>query len=495
MRQFNSFIRMHSKQKIEIKAEYPLTPNAVKSLYHIDCYFFYPSQLHVNKPSINLDHFLDNIQVYTRFSSPMLSLEHLVDPECETSPLNRIHTLLSRAEISRTEENKRLVYELQILCNTYRVETGRFVRLIRSELKKNTRKDLYRIRIEQYLAQMSVFLEKFRALHPLFMDTRITEQQREALRWADETISIITERNMNNLFSYCGRMDSPEALRQKLETITQEETEYRRSMQYEYLFSEEDDQSGERLAYRESLLKKWSQSAMYMNIEESGSIRRLGQVVAGIAAAVAMLFAVIVTIVASRKFTPNSTPWVLLIVLSYVFKDRIKETLRSIFNRSLPLFTSDQRTILQDPALKERVGLAKGSLSFGKAGNAPDAVFKLRYKNPNPFRSFMPEEDLMHYRRTVLLNSRKLTGSHTRLEGITEIIRIHIEDWLREMDDPKDIFYRLEEGKKIKIKGNRVYRMYLAVSMKEAGRNSSEDIYLYRIVMNKSGILRIETQN
>ncbi len=493
MRQFNSFIRIHSKQKIEIKAEYPLTPDAVKSVYNIDCYLFYPSRLKVNKQSISRNHFIDNIQVYTRFSSPMISLESLVDPECDRSPLTRIYSRISNPDIVQTPENDRLIYELQTLCNIYRVETGHFVQLIKDELKKNIREDLFQIRIDQYFAQMSAFLEKFRSLHPLFMDTRITNQQREALRWADETISIITERNMNSLFSLCGRMESPENLKIKLEKITKKEAEYRKSMQYQYLFIEEDPQSGERLAYRESILKKWSQSAMYMSSEESGSLRQLGQVVAGIAAAVAMLFAVTVTILASRKFTPNSMPWILLIVLSYVFKDRIKESLRAIFNRKLPSFTSDQRTILQDPALKKKVGIAKGSLSFGKAGNAPESVLNLRYKTPNPFRSFIPEDDLMHYRRTVILNSKKLTESHSRLEGITEIVRFHIGDWLREMDDPKDIFYRLEKGKKIKIKGNRVYRMYLAVRMKEAGSANPEDIYLYRIVMNKSGILRIET--
>jgi len=60
------------------------------------------------------------------------------------------------------------------------------------------------------------------------------------------------------------------------------------------------------------------------------------------------------------------------------------------------------------------------------------------------------------------------------------------------MDDPKDVFYRLEDGKKLKIKGNRVYIVHLVVSLKERSRKDFEELYHYRIVINKAGILRIE---
>ena len=189
---------------------------------------------------------------------------------------------------------------------------------------------------------------------PSFWTPHVSEQQREALAWADETISIITERNLNRLFSYCGMMEKPEELRNSLEAFTGKETEYRRSMNYLYLFREEDDRSGERMAYREGVLKKWSQSAMYMNSAESRTPRRIAHILAGAAAGVAMIFAVLVTIFAGRLYAPNSTPWILLIVLSYIFKDRIKEILRDVFGRSLPRIAADQLSILRDPAIGNR---------------------------------------------------------------------------------------------------------------------------------------------
>jgi hypothetical protein len=394
--------------------------------------------------------------------------------------------------MERSSGRDRILYELQMLANIFRAETAGFVIMLRNELKAGNREQACRKRILQFLDELKTFLKCFRELHTLFLDASVTPKQREALAWADETISIITERNLNRLFSYCGMMEKPSELREKLEAFTRKETEYRRSMNYKYLYQEEDERSGEGLAYRESILKKWSQSAMYMNSAESRAPRRIAHMLAGAAAGVAMIFAVVVTIFAGRLYAPNSTPWILLIVLSYIFKDRIKEILREVFGRSLPRLASDQLSILKDPAVDKRIGVSKGKVEYMGASAVPENIRALRYRKPNPFRSILPEQDVIHYKRLIRFDARKLRSNHTRLRGVTEIVRIQIDDWLREMDDPKDVFYRLEKGKKLKIKGNRVYRVYLAVVLRRRNSDEPDTLYHYRIVMKKDGILRIE---
>jgi hypothetical protein len=81
---------------------------------------------------------------------------------------------------------------------------------------------------------------------------------------------------------------------------------------------------------------------MYMSSEQSRSVSRVGHVIAGVAAAVAMSFAVIATFLAGRLFAAYSIPWALLIVVSYIFKDRIKEVLRSILIRLVPRLIADE---------------------------------------------------------------------------------------------------------------------------------------------------------
>ena len=249
------------------------------------------------------------------------------------------------------------------------------------------------------------------------------------------------------------------------------------------------------MAYRESILKKWSQSAMYMNLEESRTPHRIGHIIAGIAAGVAMIFAVLVTIFAGKMFIPNSLPWILLIVMSYIFKDRIKEVLREWMKKLMPRITSDQLSLLFDRAQQKKVGVSRGYAGFEKAADVPVKILKARYQQPNPFRSILPDQDIIHYKRLIELKSRKLRDQHSRTSSITEIIRINIQDWLKEMDDPKDIFYRLENRKKLKIKGNRVYRIHLIMSLKADNQIEEEEINHVCIVLNKIGILRIEDLN
>lgn len=494
MNDYNCFIRIHSKQHLEMKVQYPFNENIHRCGYRMDAYFFSPSQLQINNKRISIHRFLDALKIYTRFSSPMISLSRLMSPECELSPLNRINSYLDESMLEKPSEKDRILYELQTLTNMYRAQVTREVSLLRKSIQNGTPEHLYHKRIELFVEEIKQFLQCFRLFHGKFLTPEVTEQQREALRWADEKMSIITERNINRLYGYCHGMQTAEKLRKNFEEITSEETQYRRIMKYEYLYTGDDSSTGEHLAYRESILKKWSQSAMYMTSEESHTPRRIGHMLASIAAGLAMFFALIITIFAGKYFIPNSIPWILLVIISYIFKDRVKEILREVFRKNLPWMIADQLTILVDPASKRRIGRAKGIVRYGKASQAPAKVYNLRYSQPNPFRIILPEQDMLHYQRFIHLNYRKLKAHHSRLRGITEIIRIRIDDWLREMDDPHDVFYRLENGKKIKIKGNRVYFIHLVLCLKEKKDQLKEQFYHYKIVCNKRGIIRIENK-
>ncbi len=492
MKEYNCSIRIHSRRHLELKSLYPLQPGTKRTDYEMNFFFFFPYQLNITEKRIGVRKFIEDIGIYTRFSTPGLSLKLLIDRDCDLSPLSRIRKYLEMAEREQPSRKDILLYELQVLTNIYRSEIDNTVELLGTEILKQNKDSMCSRKIKHFLEEIQDFIKEFRKLHSLFINPRISEIHREALAWADESVSIITERGLNRLFSHAQNIDDPVSLLKGMEKIAKSETEYRRIMNYQYLYIEGDSRSGERLAYRESILKKWSQSAMYMTNEDSRTPLRVGHIMAGIAAAVAMIFAVLVTIFAGKIFLPNSTPWVLLIVVSYVFKDRIKEILREIFKKSLPRITSDQLNILFDPSLKRRVGISRGYVWFGKATAVPESIQKMRYRRFNSFRSILPEESVIRYQRTIRLNPRKLRDNHSRLTGVTEIIRINIDDWLKEMDDPKDIFYRLDNLKKLKIKGNRVYRIHLVMSLKNRETPGVQDMYHYCVVLNKTGILRVE---
>ncbi len=483
--QFQSSVRSHSRHHLELKTDYPLDRTSGITRYRTDLYFFFPNQLNMNEKVFGIRRVLRNIKMYTRFSTPKMSLRMLSDHNNELSPIHRIRALLETPETEIPRQRDPLVYELQVLSNIYRAELENTVELISLEILKQNRESPCRKKIEDFISEIKEFLSEFRKLHTLFLSPRLSEMQRTALAWCDESISIISERSMNKLFSSAELIEKSDKILPSMEKLAKNETAYRRSMDYKYLYDESNPNMGELLAYRESMLKKWAQSAMYMTREENPNQRRVGHILAGTAAGVAMLFAVIATIFAGKIFIPNTIPWVLVIILSYIFKDRIKEVLREGLRKLFPVFTSDQHSFLYDKYDDTRVGSASSLAEFTKAGRVPEDIQRERNTDPNPFQSILPEQDVLHYRRIIDLNSKKLEKNHTRLTGITEILRFQIADWLREMDDPKDIFYRLDGLKKIKIKGDRVYKIHLVMSL-------NTDLYHYSIIMNRAGILRIE---
>ncbi|MBI9100717.1 MAG: hypothetical protein JEY91_19755 [Spirochaetaceae bacterium] len=342
------------------------------------------------------------------------------------------------------------------------------------------------------LRTIRAFLLRFRKLHTIFLDPHIHEDLRIALNWADESISIVTENGFIRLLDHCRLIPGFNEITLLLADFINEETDYRVSMDYKYQYNKMNPLCGETMAYRESILKKWSQSSMYMNNENSHTPRRISHMIAGIAAGLAMGFALFIAIYAESYFPRNSTWWILIIVVSYIFKDRIKEILRNSFGNMLPRLTSDQQSNLFDPALRNKVGKSSGTINFVNLLSVPDAVKELRYKRPNPFRKILPENDIIHYKRLIKFKSKALKKNHSRLEAITEIIRFQIEDWLKEMDDSQDFLYRLENNVKCRIPGGRVYRVHLIVGLLDINFEREERLFHYRIILNKSGIMRIE---
>jgi hypothetical protein len=302
---FSSSVRKHSRKQLEIKVEYPLNEKLKKSVFVLNFYYFFPSQLHVNEKRIGVADFLNNTLVNTRFSSPLMPLEKVIDTEFHLSPLIRIENLLSFDEVENRNFHSTLFYELQTLCNLYRAETRNFVKLMRREIRKGNRGEIYRKRISDMLITIKAFLDRFRLLHTRFLDPHILDDERTALRWADESISIITENGFISLYQYCKSVDDSGELHGIIENFIEQEYSYRESMNYKYQYDSNDELSGEAMAYRESILKKWSQSAMYMNVQSSHTPKRISQMIAGFAAATAMIFAVLITIFAEKPFAPR----------------------------------------------------------------------------------------------------------------------------------------------------------------------------------------------
>lgn len=491
-RDCHCFITPHGRYHLELKTIFPLS-EARRDRYEQSVYLFFPMQLDVSRERLGLRNGLNMFKVYTRFSSADLSLKQLTDLKDETNPVARIRNIMGHNGRLSSREEKRVVYELQTLDNNYRSLMRQLIKLLRREIIKEQRKKHCEERLHALLKDNADFIECFRNLFPLFMDPHVSPMLRKALQWADESISLTFEKQGIQLYSLCQNNRCSPSHIQKINQMVENELQYRREAEYSSTYRGDDAEAGETIAYRESILKKWAQSALYINVEDSRTPKRIGHIMASVAAGAAMTFATMAALFAEKYFPRNSFYWGMLIVLAYIFKDRIKEILREIMGKLVPRIVADKVTVFRDPLNKKRAGRAKSTIHFSKDDEVPPEIFRMRNTKPNPFRSIMPPQDVIRFNRTVDFRSQQLLKNHVRLKSITEITRICVNDWLKEMDDPQETRYYLEEGKKKKIKGNRVYHIHMLVELTPVERNAEPQYFHHKLIVNKKGLVRVET--
>ncbi|ADK83044.1 hypothetical protein [Sediminispirochaeta smaragdinae] len=485
MTEYKSSIRAHGKTQLELKNRYPLDPKENRAFYTLETYMFTPAQLGITAKRYGVDHFFSDVKSHTRFSISYIPLSRLMDPDCAISPIARIGKFLDKANLSSDIDENRILYELRTLANLFSAEMKATHRLLSGIAKEGTNPTII-TKIELFLKETETFLHVFRALHARFMEPSITERLRTALRWTDESISLSAEK----MLFYLHGMLRQEALVEKITVLMEHEQYYRKEMGYPSVITNGTEVEVEGMLYRESILKKWSQTVLYMSSEETGTNRKIGHMLAAVAAATAMVFSVVATFFANNLFPSYSVPWAFIVVVSYMLKDRIKEILRGILVKIMPRFIADRTERLVDRAVDRHVGKTRSMVRIISPEELPQNVRTVRQAGSNPFRSILPPENVIHFRKEVVIDSRKLLREHSRVEAITEIIRLKLDRFQEEMDASKKLLRTWYGGEAQAIKGKRVYHINLILVLSSKGEE--EQLFRYRLILTHQGIQRIE---
>lgn len=487
-------VRIHSSRHLETKITYPI-PEHTSYDRDVNYYIFTPAQLNVCSEFISNPAMLRKFQAHARYSSPEITLDELLDKGNRTSPLVLLETY-ARQRIHGSSEvsDTILIHELQTLSNSFRHESGMILDECR-ELTGAKRVDELRSLLQDWCKETSEGLGRLRELLTM-MEAHYPEGNRmvTAFEWADEAISLVVESTSLEMYlSLEPLFGELQETAYALLRHSRDELTYRRRRSYDSVVSKENRYSSEAVAYRSGVLKKWTQSVLYLTPVHSKAPQRVGGILAGTAAAIAMTFATLAAIFAERFFLKNSMQWALLVILAYVFKDRIKEGLRAFFSRVVPRLLADQISSFISPRTGKRLSRTKVLMRINKASEMPPHIQRARLEQGNPFQYMLPEEDVVHYTRFVkIYKTEKDRTIGPWINAITVITRIRIDDWLKEMDDPNDIMYVSSDEKDFEQQNSeRVYHLHLVITESSRKQNIDE-ISHYRVIMNKTGILRLE---
>ena len=503
----DSRIKLHDRHRFEVKLDIDLDASA-RSSYEVETYFFIPRSLNIGPHNYGKEKFYNASQRYIRWRIPKISIGKLCDPSLSTSPLNRVREDLGKvlAGAGDPELADKICDELRLLGCIIRGEIRDYVKVFVDGLATYShavpaaqRKLFVGEGLGNFLGDLKGLETALSSLKAEISDPAVPVKVRETMAFFDEYVSLILEEYLTSLIE--ALRASPEALARfkDVETgvlaIVTAQNRYRQAMKYPSVLVP--GSSNETIIYRRGVLKKFMSGVLYLKAEFS-EWESLTQVFFGLAAGGAMLFAVLVTLFFQRRYAMDSMPFVLAVVISYIFKDRIKDWLKLLFSKSLTRWISDRKIDILDSAEgSARIGVLKEAVTFIPGRDVPPDITRLRrIDNITSVDEEGKPERVLKYKKEIFLFPEVIMKRHERRRDLNDIMRFNIREVVEKADDAEVDYPYVDpaDGAVRSASCARVYHMNLVLKYTYYSREGQLNLHYerIRIVLNKEGIVRLE---
>ena len=479
-------VSIHDRYQIEFKLGYSLPFETPKTSYDLDLYVFTPRSLGINPETYTKQQFYIDMQSYLRIKTPSVSLSQFENGK--DSPIVRLRSVIeTTANIHSQKPPKEYENQIKLFCCIFKSAIRDFVSYIKETAHEDDRERL----LVQFVESVRLVSTRYRALQPLIQTPGVVQRTFELFLFGDEYLSLLIEEHTFNLIEVLSASVASLSAdsKSRLLALVDDEVQYRRRRGYASLPKEQD--ANETLIFRKSVLKKYMASILFLNTAVHKEGFFLEQTLFGLAAAVSMFFATSVAFISQSVYGTLSLPVFLALVISYIFKDRIKDLLRFYLSRKMTRALFDHKTRIHDDA-RNVVGYCKESFEFIGDRKLPKEVRDLRNRShiTEIENGWVGEQTLLYRKRMRLYPAfvRRIF-SNIEISGVNDIIRFNIQEFLRKMDDPKKDLFVMDEVGFHRINGSRVYHLNIII---KTVHDRLCSYVRYRVVLNRKGIKRIE---
>ncbi len=493
-------IQIHDKNQFEIKLGYPFRGEEQAKVYDVETYLFFPNNLGINRYTYTREDFYSSIQTYVRLQTPVVLLRSMAAGA--DSPLAKLRTAIEAvfATESAGEDEKSFAgyeYQLKMFCCIFKSAVRDHVQFISrrqqnpSSRNKNFRGQDVKDLVDKYLAGIHDTVAAFRRLRTRVNVPARNKEIFSIFLFGDEYLSLLVEYYTYDLIQVIGRLDfsEKEALNSRLLALIKTELDYRRANSYPSIPSM--DSTNEEFLFRSSVLKKFMGNVLFLQTKFKHEGEVLEQFAFALAAGISMMFATSAVFFAQTAYATVSTPLFLVLVISYMFKDRIKDIVRNYLGSKLRTRLFDHKRKIYFNA-KQELGWCKESFGFLKNEKLPRTIVKLRAKDHiTEIENEWVGEKVLLYRKQVKILNRQFRSIHHDypVNSIVDIMRLNVSRFLTRMDNSKTPIYVCDTNGCQRIFGNRVYHVNMV--MKHSG-NGRVVYRRFRLVLNQNGIKRIE---
>lgn len=471
--------KIHDSNTLEFKVGYVPEDGVIYNDFYMNTWIFIPEVLDVNRHTYTKDTFYRDVISYMRLITPRYLLSELTDDD--TLPFVRIKQACSNPK----NENGEFETEVKMYCSIVKSSLRDAFEQMASHKNKDAQVHL----ASDIVKQSATMLEMYRSLRSILAESQNGEQVLVFYDFGDEFISNIVEQHMGRIIKLLQPLELDESsLLPALTHLLENEHMYRQRRGFLNVKGDSDDENRQ-FVYRASQLKKYIESNLYLPTHKRSNTVFLEQVAFSVAAGISMVFATVVSFAFQQTYGNFTLPFFIALVISYMFKDRIKDLIRNYFAHGLGSRFYDYLITIR--VNNRKIGRVKEGFDFVSPQDVSRHVNEKRArKNPLVVNRGV-DEQVIQYRKYVHLKRKAVDRiSAYPINGINNIVRFNLFGFMRKMDNPKMPLF-VNEGEAIDhfTQGDKTYYLNFVIQCKYEGNTEYKR---YRVCLARDGIKSIE---
>lgn len=475
--------KIHDRYTLEFKVGYSrYSTSAAVSEFVMDTWIFIPDSLYINAKTYPKSNFYRDFRALVRLMTPAYTLDEVADDGA--LPLSRLRLCCRALAGGQTEESEKS-YEHQIKM---------FCSIVRSALRTATEALLHEAdetafgeQLEKMVAVVSRIMEAYRAIPRDTGLDGVAFEVRKRYDLGEEYLCRVAHVHLFHLMEHA-RNRFPDAyprVVEKAAAYVDSDLDYQRGRNF--LLPEEGCAERNRdFLHRAGQLKKYVESDLYVLADKKSNTFVWQQVFFMLAAGLSMVFATVVSFSFQRTYGNFTMPLFIALVVSYMFKDRIKDLMHYWFANKLGSKFYDYKIKLVVHG--EPVGWGKEGCDFVNEEKLPVEIRarRGRVSDLEAGHSALREAVLVYRRRISIWNKRLEALSHYPLQGFNDIIRVNLRDFLRRMDSPHVPVYINEgRGEFHAEAAEKVYYVHFIIRYRYQGKTGYRR---FRVCLTRRGV-------
>jgi len=479
--------KIHDKFTLEFKVGFNTEATAKPMKYSdfvMNTWIFVPNSLDINAAKYSKENFYRDLKSDVRLITPDYPLHELANDE-QLLPNQSLTNDFNELFIA-PDDTLDLVHSLKMYCA---IAKSAF-RDAQQHAEQCTDSASRLKACHEYLDDVKQVVTRFRKLYDKLKNSKITGRIIQDFAYSDEFLSNILESFTYRLRDHI-RLSHPEEygrLESNFKEVLLGERSYREAKGY-ICVKPNDTNGNSDFVFRASLLKKFAESDLYLNTNKRKNTFLVEQILYSLAAGAAMVVATLSSFFFQQRYGNFTLPFLIALVISYMFKDRLKDWLRLFFARRVSSKVFDTRT---DFSIKGRhIGWSKDSMDFIDSDKIQPEVMQLRDRIPLFDEVSGKDEKVILFRKKVQVWTSELAKvSPFPMRGINDIMRYNITEFVRKMDNPSFPLAGTWENENYQpIEGRKIYRITFVIQCVFEGKTEYKRMVVH---CDKNGIISVE---